>query len=43
MCGVAEVWVNRYSVTVKKADLFDWSEVEPPIIEFLSAFKGIGQ
>ena len=39
MRGVTGVWVNRYSVTVKKAEAFDWTEVEPAIIEFLAAFK----
>ncbi|KKT49511.1 MAG: hypothetical protein UW41_C0005G0014 [Candidatus Collierbacteria bacterium GW2011_GWC2_44_18] len=34
--GVVEVSIYQYSLTVEKADLFDWSEIEPAVFEAIA-------
>jgi len=34
--GVVEVFIYQYKLTVEKADLFNWSEIEPAIFEALA-------
>jgi len=36
--GVVSALVERYRVSIEKSPVWDWSEVEPAIVEFLSAF-----
>lgn len=34
--GVVEVSIYRYNLTVEKANLFDWSEIEPTVFEAIA-------
>jgi hypothetical protein len=40
MPGVELCYVKRYQVTVHKAEMFSWEEVEPLVMEFLKCFAG---
>jgi hypothetical protein len=39
--GVTGCMTNRYRLIVAKAPLFEWAEIDPPIIELLRIFAGV--
>lgn len=38
--GIKLLWLQGYSVTVHKAALFDWSEIDPAVQAALAIFSG---